>query len=132
MNYDVGEALHEVLAGNWTERKADQIRRQYSNNPDHLLAIREVEKVVGFVTFAIDRELSIGTSHNNAIDPGSQGKGIAAAMYAHVLDLFRREGLKFARVGTGLDPGHAPARRAYEKAGFNLTQKEVTYYQRLS
>jgi len=128
---DVGEALHDVLSGDWKERKAAQIRRQYGNNPEWVLAIRESEQVVGFVTFAIDQALSIGTIHNNAVRPASQSKGIASAMYAHVLELFRREGLKYARVGTGLDPGHAPARRAYEKAGFNLRSEEVTYYQEL-
>jgi hypothetical protein len=30
----------------------------------------------------------------------------------------REAGMKLAVVGTGGDPGHAPARRSYEKAGY--------------
>ena len=30
----------------------------------------------------------------------------------------RRRGITLATVATGGDPGHAPARRTYEKAGF--------------
>jgi len=48
-----------------------------------------------------------------------------------VLGLFREACLKYASVTTGLDPGHAPARKAYEKAGFNLRREDVTYYQKL-
>jgi len=48
-----------------------------------------------------------------------------------VLNLFRQEGLKYAMVGTGMDEGHAPARRAYEKAGFDIPRTDVTYYKYL-
>ncbi|MBT4097360.1 MAG: GNAT family N-acetyltransferase, partial [Gemmatimonadetes bacterium] len=34
-------------------------------------------------------------------------------------------------VGTGLDDAHAPARRAYERAGFDIAQQDVTYYKKL-
>ena len=34
-------------------------------------------------------------------------------------------------VTTGLDDGHAPARRAYEKAGFEKNLPSLTYYKKL-
>ena len=49
-------------------------------------------------------------------------------MYSHVLGLFKKAGMSFARVGTGGDLGHAHARRAYEKAGFDLRREDVVYY----
>ena len=39
-------------------------------------------------------------------------------MFEHALDLMRAAGIKVATVGTGGDDSHAPAYRAYEKAGF--------------
>jgi GNAT superfamily N-acetyltransferase len=36
------------------------------------------------------------------------------------LDWMRDAGMSIAMVETGGDPGHGPARRAYEKAGFGL------------
>jgi hypothetical protein len=34
-------------------------------------------------------------------------------------------------VSTGLDDGHAPARAAYQKAGFVVGLPSITYYQAL-
>ncbi len=93
--------------------------------------VRDEAVVVAFVTFAIDAEKSVGTIRNNAVGMDHQGRGIATAMYQYVLGLFRGAGLKYALVTSGLDPGHAPARKAYEKAVFNLRREDVTYYQRL-
>jgi hypothetical protein len=37
----------------------------------------------------------------------------------------------YARVTTGGDPAHAPARRGYEKAGFGADLPSVTYHREL-
>jgi hypothetical protein len=42
----------------------------------------------------------------------------------------KENGMKLAVVGTGGDPGHAPARRAYEKAGYTA-MPAVRYYKEL-
>ena len=43
----------------------------------------------------------------------------------------RAAGVKVVRVTTGLDWAHAPARRAYERAGFRRHLDSVTYYMEL-
>jgi len=43
----------------------------------------------------------------------------------------KARGVRFVRVLTGGDLGHAPARRAYEKAGFTRNLPSVTYYMEL-
>ena len=55
-----------------------------------------------------------------AVDPDFQRRGIAAALMNHSLDVFRAAGMTTVMVETGGDPGHAPARRTYEAAGFRL------------
>lgn len=55
-----------------------------------------------------------------AVDPDFQRGGIAAELIRHALDRFKQKGMTTAMVETGGDPGHAPARRAYESAGFRL------------
>jgi ribosomal protein S18 acetylase RimI-like enzyme len=127
----VGEEIHDATAQDWRSRKAEQIQGHYERHPEWVLAVREGEEVAGFVTFRLDADRAIGTIGNNAVGSGYQGQGIATAMYRYVLDLFKREGMMFAAVTTGLDPGHAPARRAYEKAGFDLHREDITYYKRL-
>jgi ribosomal protein S18 acetylase RimI-like enzyme len=127
----LGGDLHEVLSPSWKDAKAGQIRKQFEDRPEWVLVVRDEADVVAFVTFAIDVEKSVGTIRNNAVGTDYQGRGIGTAMYQHVLGLFREACLKYASVTTGLDPGHAPARKAYEKAGFNLRREDVTYYQKL-
>ena len=127
----VGDDLHESISGDWRSIKAEQIRNQYRQNPSWVLAVRDGQSVAGFVTFGLDEKKSLGTIRNNAVSPDYQGRGIGTAMYRHVLDLFRKSGMSYATVSTGLDPGHAPARKAYEKVGFDLRREDVTYYKKL-
>lgn len=44
---------------------------------------------------------------------------------ARKADLDVLQAIRVATVASGGDPGHAPARRAYEKAGFNVTIPSV-------
>ena len=129
----MGEGMHAVLCANWKQEKTAAVRRHWQSNPEwfRVVAATETGNVVAFLTFSIDRGKSLGRITNNAVAPEAQGKGLGTAMYRYALGCFRSEGLRFASVGTGLDEGHAPARRAYEKAGFNIAQPQVTYYQYL-
>ena len=128
----MGEEMHAVLCANWEEQKEASIRGHFARNPDWVHVVEDAAgRVIAFLTFRIDREKFLGTITNNAVAPEAQGRGVGTKMYAHALDLFRKEGLKFASVGTGLDEGHAPARKAYEKAGFDIARPDVTYYKYL-
>ncbi len=111
--------------------KGEEVRRQALSDPEHFLVCEEEGKVVGFITFAIDEQHQGGEILNNAADPDCGIKGIGQQMYKAVLHFFRERGLKFVKVTTGLDEGHAPARRAYERAGFDRSLQFVTYYQEL-
>jgi ribosomal protein S18 acetylase RimI-like enzyme len=93
------------------------------------LFVSEVDgEIAGFVTFLLKPEKGLGILDDNAVDPKHQGKGIAVEMYKAVLKHMYDQGIEYARVMTGLDEAHAPARRAYEKAGFNVRHEDVTYY----
>ena len=96
-------------------------------NPGCVLVSELAGEVVGFITFTLDRERKIGVIGNNAVRPEHAGKGIGSAQYLAVLEIFRREGMQFACVTTGLDEAHAPARRAYEKVGFVPVLSFVEY-----
>jgi GNAT superfamily N-acetyltransferase len=53
-----------------------------------------------------------------AIDPSYQNRGLGTELTRVATDWIRDEGLPVAIISTGGDEGHAPARRAYEKAGY--------------
>lgn len=127
----MGQELFEAIVPDRERGKGKQLARQCDETPERVLVCEEEGRVVGFVTFWLDRERGIGYIGNNAVDPECGLKGRGQEMYRAVLDIFRREGMRFAGVGTGGDPGHAPARRAYERAGFDIVKPDVHYYMKL-
>jgi ribosomal protein S18 acetylase RimI-like enzyme len=76
---------------------------------------------VGFVAVEFHHpERSMGEISMLAVDPDYQGGGIGTALTEFALDKLKDAGMKVAMVETGGDPGHAAARRTYEKAGYVL------------
>jgi GNAT superfamily N-acetyltransferase len=76
---------------------------------------------VGFVAIEVyNPERSMGQISMLAVDPDHQGSGIGTALTKFALDRLRDAGMKVAMLETGGEPGHAPARRTYEKAGYAL------------
>ena len=75
--------------------------------------------VVGFVAVEFDHpERSMGEISMLAVHPDYQGGGIGTALTEFALDRLKDAGMTVAMVETGGDPGHAAARRTYEKAGY--------------
>ncbi len=92
------------------------------------LLVTELDgEVVGFISYGIDRDKSIGTIGYNGVRRDSGGRGVGSRQLQHVLDIFRSEKLRLAAVQTGLNEGHLPARRLYEKAGFRALMESLYY-----
>lgn len=89
------------------------------------------EEVVGFVSFTVDTGRRTGEIGLNAVHPNHAGRGLGTWMYGRVLARMKELGVALATVGTGGDPSHAPARRAYEKAGFGPALPSVYLYKLL-
>lgn len=111
--------------------KGITVRAQIAEHPENFFVCEEGGKVVGFIGCSLDFESKIGTIGHNAADKTCGIKGIGQQLYKAVLDYFRANGMKAAKVFTGLDEAHAPARRAYQRAGFNKSLEHVTYYMEL-
>lgn len=73
---------------------------------------------VGFVAVQLNLETQVGEIGLNAVHPAYAGKGIGTVMYDFAITRMKEAGMRVATVATGGDASHAPARRAYEKAGF--------------
>ena len=131
-----GEELYELLPKEEIDEEiGDSIARATKYHcekwPDTVYVCEEDERVIGYVMFGLHRETGVGEIGLNALMPEYRGKGFAQQMYKAVLDRFRKEGMRYARVDTGLDPGSEPARKAYERAGFNICSGEINYYVKL-
>lgn len=88
------------------------------------------DDVAGFVAVRLDHHASVGEIHMVAVDPAWQRNGIGARLTSFAVRWMKDRGMAVAMVETGGDPGHAPARRTYEQAGF--TELPVSrYFRRL-
>lgn len=124
----MGDVLFDHLFSNWRENKAREIRGLCEQHPAQLLVLEEEKQIKGFATFLLDPEKSLGIIGNNAVHPDAQGKGFGKMLHHAVLDEFRKRGLEYAQVLTGLDPAHDAARGSYLKAGFTLSYSYGIYH----
>ena len=134
--YDALEDIYgrEVFAAVVPDKrtaKIEQLTAHSRSFPDWIFVCEEGGVVVGVITFSLDPRSKIGVIGNNAVDPACGLKGIGQQMYKAVLAYFKERGMQFAEVTTGLDPSHDAARRAYERAGFDVKVEKVTYYRSL-
>ena len=95
-----------------------------------------MERYVRFVfTITLDKTSAVDavthlTDLLELFDHVVQNDGIGTALNLAALREMKAAGLRLAEVATGGDESHAPARRAYEKAGFTALPL-VRYYQEL-
>ena len=87
--------------------------------------------VVGFVAIQLNHDTQVGEIGLNAVHPDHAGTGVGTAMYDFAIARMQEAGMRVATVTTGGDPSHAPARRAYEKAGFTVQIPSVWLYRKL-
>ena len=85
---------------------------------------------VGFVVVAVRDDPPRGEIYMVAVDPGHQNRGTGLELVNFAVDRIAELGLPLAEIATGGDPGHAPARHVYEKAGFTPVPL-VRYYKAL-
>ena len=98
--------------------------------PQNIFVCERAGRIAGFISFNMGENL-VGTIGNNAVDPECGEKGVGQEMYQAVFEHFKQNGMKAATVTTGLDYAHAPARRAYLRAGFDRELRSVTYFRKL-
>lgn len=128
----LGEELFNVIFPDWKKAKADSMEPFFSGDQDLIAYKVEADGVIaGFLTARIDKERHIGIICNNAVDPDFQGKGIGSMMYDFILSVFRERGMLAAEVSTMNEDAYIPARKAYEKAGFDRKLEKLTYYMKL-
>jgi len=108
----------------WTVHQANDIRRACTEY--QTLVADDAGRAVGFTSIDL-REGEEGEIYMVAVDPDTQGGGIGTALTNAAVEVIRAAGKKYAIVNTGADPGHAPARATYRKAGFTAWPSEQFY-----
>lgn len=119
MQEDIPRYVFEAFyPDGWLKRQlADVEAICLDEETDMWVAITE-GTLSGFLGLRTHTEDSMGEIHIIAVDPTHQRRGVGAALMTFAFAWMQKRGLAMAMVETGGDRGHAPARAAYESAGF--------------
>ena len=128
----VGEEIAPVAFASAEREQAEWLDRICEAGSEHdVFVIACGPDIVAFCSVSLDRDSKVGEIGLNAVQPDHQGKGIGTVMFEYALERMREAGMRVATVGTGGDPSHAPARRAYQKAGFGPALPSLHLYRSL-
>src|SRR5262249_21179745 len=117
---ELGHELFVRAHGDWRQFQAAAVREVLSMRGMRVCVADVGDGPVGFVAARADTDRKIGEIAMLAVDPDHQRRGIGSALTAVATDWLRDSGMDVAMVETGGDPGHAAARRVYEKADYTL------------
>ena len=120
----VGDRMWQDVWGGWD---ANWVR--FSPNNWHGRGIvTEVDgEVVGFAAWSTPSQ-ELAEVGGNAVDARFQGQGVGTAQIRWVIDKFKADGHPAAKVHTGMDPAHGPARAEYRKAGLGRGVLNSVYF----
>ncbi len=114
----LGPELYTRLYPDWRTQQADGVRWLMSEEKIQVYMAEADENLAGLVAVENNPETRRGEVQFLAVDPDWQRQGIADALNNFALEKMCQAGMTLAIVETGGDSSHAPARRAYEKAGY--------------
>lgn len=127
----LGPRIYELVYPDWRAQQREVVERYCRDAEKAPVLVAEVDGlVVGFIAYSVDLQDKTGEVELLAVHPDHQNRGIGTELNRFVLDRMRERGVALAVVGTGGGPGHAPARRSYEKAGYTRLPL-VRYYKAL-
>ncbi|MFP5068862.1 GNAT family N-acetyltransferase [Pseudonocardia nantongensis] len=102
----------------WRARQLADLATVLDDEPENVDVALVDGNAAGWVCTRLHAKDNMGEIYVLAVDPRHQRRGIGAALTTHSFDRVRTAGLQMVMVETGGDPGHAPARAAYEALGF--------------
>lgn len=126
----IGPKIFAKLYPDWEADQASAVDSTCSAEGSRVWVAEADGRPVGFVAVIINDDTETGEIYMIAVDPDYQNRGIGSDLVAFAVDRIEERGMTLVEIGTGGDPGHAPARRVYEKAGFTPLPL-VRYYKSL-
>lgn len=118
LGQELGRLLH---GGDWRAFQEASVRATLADPDASAWVAESGNRVVAFVVAKIaDADRRIGEVVMLAVDPDAQQHGLGTELTESATSWLRERGMAVAMIATGGDPGHAAARRTYEKASFTL------------
>ncbi|MER7852734.1 GNAT family N-acetyltransferase [Streptomyces bacillaris] len=114
----------------WRTSQRSEVEAACTEGKAHVWVAEDGGKVVGFVAVVLEPDGTAGAVELLAVDPDCQGRAVGTTLTEFATTWMKEAGVTLASTWTGGDPGHAPARRTYEKAGYTALPL-VRYYKAL-
>lgn len=115
----LGSEIFRRQHPDWREDQRRAVEEACATKKRRVWVAEANASVVGFVAIELHHpERSMGEISMLAVEPDYQGGGIGTLLTEFALDRLKEAEMTVAMVETGGDPGHAAARRTYEKAGY--------------
>jgi ribosomal protein S18 acetylase RimI-like enzyme len=114
------EVYQAFYPEHWKISQQKAVEETCGSGDTHVWVATEADTIVGFIAVKLHPEDTMGEIYMVAVDPNYQGRGIGSRLIDFALGWMKDAGMSVTMVETGGDPGHAPARHTYEKAGFEL------------
>jgi ribosomal protein S18 acetylase RimI-like enzyme len=115
----LGPNIYALIWPDWRTSQAEVVEKICKDGESTTVWVAELDgKVIGFLACELNNEDKTGEVQLLAVHPEYQNRGIGTELNVFALEKMKESGMKLAVVATGGDPGHAPARRSYEKAGY--------------
>ena len=117
----LGDDIFLRLHPDWKANQSEAVRSSCTNADRDVFVAVASERPVGFVAVALNAfHEGMGVIDIIGVDPDYQRRGVSLRLTEFATQHMRRRGMDIAVVETGGDSGHAPARAAYEAAGFTV------------
>jgi ribosomal protein S18 acetylase RimI-like enzyme len=115
----LGHTIYKLIWPDWETSQREVVESICKDSEKYTVWVAELDgTMVGFIACELHPKDKSGEVQLLAVHPEYQNRGIGTDLNVFVLEKMKESGVKLAVVATGGDPGHAPARRSYEKAGY--------------
>ena len=127
----LGPAIYTRIWPDWRVCQREAVEAFCRDPGNRVVLVAEVDgTVVGLIVYQPQAAGSTAEVVFLAVHPKYQNRGIGARLNERALEEMRLAGAKLAVVETGGECSHAPARRAYDKAGYTALPL-VRYFKEL-
>ena len=111
--------VYAIVYPDWQEQQRKVVEKVCEDSENTVVWVAEVDgTVTGFIAYTLHAADHKGVVELLAVHPEYQNRGVGTELNKLALEKMKDSGMRLAELTTGGDPGHAPARRAYEKAGY--------------
>lgn len=115
----LGDSIYQLIWPDWRAGQQQAVESMCEDRGKYTVLVADVDgAAVGYLAYELDAESKTGTVQLIAVHPENQNCGIGTRLNEVALEQMKERGMTMARVETGGDASHGPARRAYEKAAY--------------